>query len=307
MGTLEVVTDQKSVCGEGPVWDRQTNSIYWIDIVTGDIHRYQGGARDLVTLNVGQKIGAIAQCRSGHLVAAIKTGLSFIDFDNKSHWPINDPEADIPGNRFNDGKCDPSGRFWAGTMDDGHGLKAMGSLYTLERDLMVKKKQTGLTIPNGLVWDADKKTFYHIDTPTRKVMAFDYDDHNGEISNPREIISIPQGEGAPDGMAIDDEGMLWIAHWDGWKVSRWCPDTGSQLDGISLPVARVTSCTFGGKDLGDLYITTAKVGLSDEELLKQPLAGSLFVIKDSGYKGLPANTFDNRGAAMELLTGWRSF
>src|SRR5688572_30486576 len=113
MGTWEVVTDKKSVCGEGPVWDGETNSMYWIDIVTGDIHKYHVTAHDLATINVGQKIGAIAKCSSGHLVAAVKTGLYFIDFNNNSHRPIANPEADIPGNRFNDGKCDPSGRFWA--------------------------------------------------------------------------------------------------------------------------------------------------------------------------------------------------
>lgn len=303
MGTWEVVTDKKSVCGEGPVWDGETNSMYWIDIVTGDIHKYHVTAHDLATINVGQKIGAIAKCSSGHLVAAVKTGLYFIDFNNNSHRPIANPEADIPGNRFNDGKCDPSGRFWAGTMDDGNGIKNAGSLYTLEQDLTVKKKYAGLTISNGLAWN--NKTFYLIDTPTQKVMAFDYDDRSGEISNPREVISIPKDDGGPDGMTIDSEGMLWIAHWDGWKVSRWDPKSGLQLDEIRLPVARVTSCIFGGDGLEDLYITTAKVGLTHEELVRQPLAGSLFVIKKSGYKGMPPHIFDNSGTPMHIRSEWR--
>jgi len=300
MKTWEVVTNQKSKCGEGPLWDRETESLYWIDIVTGDIHRYHVKNQNLATINVGQKIGAIAKCSSGHLVAALKTGLYFIDFNKKSHGLIVHPEADIPGNRFNDGKCDPSGRFWAGTMDDGNGIKNAGSLYTLEHDLTIRKKSGGLTLSNGLAWALDNKTFYLIDTPTRKIMAFDYDDRSGKISNQRDIISIPTGDGNPDGMTIDNEGMLWIAHWNGWKVSRWNPKSGLQLDEIRLPVSLVTSCAFGGDNLESLYITTAKVGLTHEELERQPLAGSLFVFKKSGYQGVPPHTFDNSGIGMDL-------
>ncbi|WP_461533953.1 SMP-30/gluconolactonase/LRE family protein [Sinomicrobium sp.] len=307
MRDWEVLTNIKSLCGEGPVWDSETSSIYWIDVVGGDIHRYNTKSNSQKSIHTGQKIGAIAQCSSGHLIAALKKGLFFVDFERGYIKTIVNPESDRSGNRFNDGKCDPNGRFWVGTMDDGNNIKNAGSLYTLERDLTVLKKYSGLTISNGMVWSVDKRSFYLIDTPTQKVMAFDYDNSSGDISNKRDIISIPKGEGSPDGMTIDNEGMLWISHWDGWKVSRWNPHTGTQLFEIKLPVSRVTSCTFGGEKLEDLYITSAKVGLTHEEMAQQPLAGSLFVVKKSGFKGLPSNIFDNRKSAMDISsTEWQS-
>lgn len=287
----ETVTSSLSLCGEGPVWDSETKSIFWIDIITGDIHKYNTLSGKYSNINVGQKIGAITKCSSGHLVAALKTGLFLIDFDNNQLKFIENPESHIPSNRFNDGKCDPSGRFWAGTMDDGNGIREAGSLYTLEKDLSVSKKFTGLTISNGLAWSKKKKLFYLIDTPTKTVFGFDYDDESGGISNKRELILIPENNGSPDGMTIDEEGMLWIAHWDGWKVSRWDPSIGIMLDEIYLPVSRVTSCSFGGEDLDDLYITSAKVGLTEEEIQEQPLAGSLFVVQKCGFKGVNTHIF----------------
>ncbi len=290
---FSTVTNIQSLCAEGPVWDSETKSIFWIDIVTGDIHKYNTLSGKYASINVGQKIGAISKCSSGHLIAALKTGFYLIDFDNNQLKLITNPEFHILGNRFNDGKCDPSGRFWAGTMDDGNGIKEAGSLYTLEKDLSVSKKFCGLTISNGLAWSKDKKSFYLIDTPTKTVYEFDYNDESGEISNRRELIVIQENNGSPDGMTIDEEGMLWIAHWDGWKVSRWNPNTGMMLHEIYLPVSRVTSCSFGGEDLDDLYITSAKVGLTEEEILQQPLAGSLFVIEKCGFRGLQTYIFQS--------------
>jgi sugar lactone lactonase YvrE len=205
---------------------------------------------------------------------------------------ISNPEPQLPGNRFNDGKCDPAGRFWAGTMSHTDEPEK-GSLYLLGKDLSVTKKIEAVSISNGLAWSPDHKTFYYIDTPTKKVAAFHFDNTNGKIEDKRYIIQFLNNEGTPDGMTIDSEGMLWIAHWDGWQISRWNPVTGEKLKSILLPVSRVTSCCFGGKNLDDLYITSASTGLSDDQLKKEPLAGSLFVIKNTGFNGLPAFEFDN--------------
>ncbi len=166
-----------------------------------------------------------------------------------------------------------------------------GSLYVLDSDLKCSQKIKGVTISNGLAWSADRKTFYYTDTPTLEVAAFDYDDYTGAISNRRTIIRIEEKEGYPDGMTIDNEGMLWIAHWNGWQVTRWNPATGTKLLSIKLPVAKVTSCTFGGENFDDLYITSAKVDLTEAELKEQPFAGSLFVIRQCGFKGLPSFEF----------------
>ena len=122
--------------------------------------------------------------------------------------------------------------------------------------------------------------------------SFDFDVKTGDIGNRRVVVSIPEKEGFPDGMTIDREGKLWIAHWEGWQVARWDPETGKKLMSIQLPVARITCCTFGGENLQDLYITSAKVGLTAQQLEKQPLAGSLFVVKNCGYQGLPTVAFD---------------
>jgi sugar lactone lactonase YvrE len=142
-----------------------------------------------------------------------------------------------------------------------------------------------------MAWSSDYKTFYYIDTPTCEVVAYDFDLLTGNIGNKRVVIRIPPQEGFPDGMTIDNEGMLWIAHWDGWQVSRWNPNKGKKLLSIPLPVAQITSCTFGGDNLQDLYITSARVNLTEEQLKQQPLAGSLFVLRNSGFHGTPSFEF----------------
>jgi len=155
----------------------------------------------------------------------------------------------------------------------------------------VEKREDKITISNGLAWSLTDRAFYYIDTPTMKVVRYDYDNGTGAIGNKETIINIPREAGFPDGMTIDSEGMLWIAHWGGWQVTRWNPATGLQLTSIKLPVSNVTSCTFGGDTLEDLYITSARKGLNETELRKQPLAGSLFVIKNFGHTGVPATEY----------------
>ncbi|HCL84831.1 MAG TPA: SMP-30/gluconolaconase/LRE domain protein [Chitinophagaceae bacterium] len=287
----EPVVYHRCLLGEGPVWDAMRRTICWIDILQGEIHEYSPVNDMLKTLSVNQMIGSIAICKRGSFIAALQNGIGFIDRDTGAVQMISNPEAHLPGNRFNDGKCDPEGRFWAGTMSHTD-EPGKGSLYLLNKDLSIIKKLEKISISNGMAWSLDHKTFYYIDSPAFTVVAFDFDQATGEISNPKIIIQIAQKEGCPDGMTIDSEGMLWIAHWDGWQITRWDPVTGKKILAIHLPVARVTSCCFGGDGLGDLYITSARTGLDDDQLKKQPLAGSLFVIKNTGYCGLPAFEFN---------------
>jgi len=167
-----------------------------------------------------------------------------------------------------------------------------GSVYVVEKDLSISKRIESVTISNGMAWSINHKTFYFIDTPTFEVVAYDFNKHSGNINNKRTIIKIANEDGYPDGMTIDNEGMLWIAHWDGWQVTRWDPNSGEKIYSIQLPVAKVTSCTFGGENYGDLYITSAKVGLREDELEKQPLSGSLFILRNCGFKGMPAFEFE---------------
>lgn len=287
---IDVVVKHTCLLGEGPVWDIKNERLLWIDILRGDIHQFYPETGKFETFNTGRLIGSIAICAKGGLIAALQDGFALIDMEKMQIEILKDPEAHLPNNRFNDGKCDPAGRFWAGTMSLTEEPLA-GSVYTIERDFSVTKKIEGVTISNGMAWSIDHTVFYYIDTPTFEVVAYNYDKSNGNISNKRTIIKIPKEHGYPDGMTIDSEGMLWIAHWDGWRITRWNPAAGKQLDCISLPAAKVTSCTFGGKHLEDLYITTASKELNEDELKQQSLAGSTFVIPNCGYSGLPAFEF----------------
>jgi sugar lactone lactonase YvrE len=289
----EIVLDHLCLLGEGPVWDARQKTICWIDILQGEIREFNPVNKDYKTISVNQMIGAIAICKNGDFLAALKNGFGFIGRNSGEVSMIGNPEPRLAGNRFNDGKTDPAGRFWAGTMSHTDEPE-QGSLYVLDKDLAITKKLERISISNGLAWSADHKTFYYIDTPTSAVVAYQYEKSSAEITNKRIIIQIPKEDGFPDGMTIDSEDMLWIAHWDGWQVSRWNPGTGKKIKTVPLPVARVTSCCFGGEDLGDLYITSARTGLSSEQLKEQPLAGSLFVIKKMGFSGLPAFEFEYR-------------
>lgn len=287
---IERVGDISCTLGEGPVWNQEKESICWIDILQGYIHQYCLPTKEQKSIHAGQMVGSVCLHTPQQLIAAVENGFATIDLENEIITPIADPENDLTENRFNDGKCDPAGRFWAGTMNRS-GNQPSANLYVLDKDFSVRKIKSGLHVSNGLAWSPDQKTFYLIDTFQRHVLAFDYDQYTGNISNEREIIKIPAAMGKPDGMTIDVEGMLWICLWDGWKVTRWDPANGKLLSDFKLPAARVTSCTFGGKDLDDLYVTTARVGLDDGELKNQPLAGSLFVIKKCGFTGLPTTPF----------------
>jgi sugar lactone lactonase YvrE len=281
----KVVTEHRCWLGEGPVWDARQKRIFWIDILNGEIQYFYPESDQHHICKIGRMVGAIALKRSGGVIAAVKGGFANIDLDDGAVHLITEVEAHLPGNRFNDGKCDPAGRFWAGTMSIAD-MPHAGSLYTLEKDFTVHTKLTGVTCSNGLAWSHDHTTLYYIDSPTRQVMAYRYNMINGAITDPGIAVEIPEGKGYPDGMTIDTEGMLWVALWDGWKVIRYNPHTGEQLHEVTLPVSRPTSCVFGGEAMNDLYVTSAREGLSEEELKEQPLAGSLFVIKKCGFTGM---------------------
>jgi sugar lactone lactonase YvrE len=275
----QIAVNHSCFLGEGPVWDAANNCIYWVDIIPADIHRYSLATQQHEIFNVGKMVGAIVLRKSGGLVAALQNGFAFIDFYDKTITPIADPEANLPGNRFNDGKCDPAGRFWAGTMPFNE-KEPVGNVYMLDTDLSVTRKIEGVTISNGLAWTADNKIFYYIDTPTRLVVAYDYNVATGSITNKRVAVDVHNQLGYPDGMTIDKNGMLWIAFFGGWQVAQFNPHTGEKLQTIALPAANITCCTFGGADLTDLYVTSATKELTAADKLQQPNAGCLFVIKN---------------------------
>jgi len=261
-----------------------------VNIMGNEVHEFRPATGQDRTFDVGQPVGTVVPRRSGGVMVALRDGFAALDTEAGKLTMIADPEAHLPGNRFNDGKCDPAGRFWAGTMRIAEDQKGAGSLYRLDPDLSVHKMWSNITVANGIAWSHDAKTMYYIDTPTLTVVAFEYNVETGAIANPRPVVHTPDGPGFPDGMTIDAEGMLWVAYWDGWRVVRWDPATGKALAVIELPVARVTAPWFGGPHLDELYITSARIGLSAEAAAKQPHAGSIFVVWP-GVTGLPAFEF----------------
>lgn len=287
---IEVVVDHQCLLGEGPVWDAKRKLIYWIDILKGEIHEYSPENKNHRTIKTNEIIGSIGLCVNGNFIAAMKSGFAFIDRITGEIKIINNPESYLTGNRFNEGKCDPGGRFLAGTMSL-TGKPGAGSLYALETNLSVTKKISEVSVSNGMAWSPGHEVFYYIDTPTCEVTSYNYDKTSGEINNKKIVIKILEEDGPPDGMTIDNEGMLWVAHWDGWQITRWNPLTGGKLFAIKLPVQKVTSCAFGGENMQDLYIISASVGLTSDEKKAQPLAGSLFAIKNTGFTGMEGFEF----------------
>jgi sugar lactone lactonase YvrE len=286
---VELVTGTQSGLGEGAIWNHRTSQLYWVDITGKILNIYTPRLGVNRELYVGQMIGMVVPAKTGRAVIALENGLYYLDPETGTKNLIVDPEEEIDGNRFNDGKCDPAGRLWAGTMST-VGKSAMGTLYRLDPDSSVHQMVTGVSVSNGIAWSKDQTRMYYIDTPTRKVMGYDYNNSTGEISNPSPVIEVPAEMGHPDGMTIDSEGNLWICLWGGAAVGCWNPVTGELLRKIKVPAKNVTSCAFGDADLGTLYITTAKVDTSPEEMKVYPNAGSLFKVR-TGNTGVEAFFF----------------
>jgi sugar lactone lactonase YvrE len=285
----ELVLDARADIGEGPAWEARTGSLYWVDIHARHLHIFSPLEGTDRLIDVGEFLGCATPRDAGGLVLGLCSGFATLDLSTEKLTRLVNPEPHLPGNRFNDGKCDPAGRFLAGTMDDVE-IKASGSLYSLAPDGTLKTLISGTRVSNGLAWSSDYRTFYFIDTPTRVVMAYDYDLATGEIANPRLVVSVPPELGWPDGMTSDIEGMLWVALWGGAKLTRWNPATGQLVAEIPLPAFNVSSCAFGGPDLTDIYVTSARKGISAEQLAKYPLSGGVFCIR-TNIRGMPTFEF----------------
>ncbi len=286
---VELLVDSHSLVGEGPLWDEEKQALYWVDIMSNKVCVYDPAKKKNTALDVGQPVGTVVVRESGGLMLALHHGFGAFDPETKKLTLIADPEAHLPENRFNDGKCDPAGRFWAGTMAFA-ATEGAGSLYCLDTDLSVRKVLGDISISNGIVWSLDHRTMYYIDSLKKDVRAYDFDVQTGQIANERIACRTPEEMGIPDGMAIDAEGMLWVAHYGGSRVCRWDPRTGQVLETIPLPVSRVTACAFGGKDLDVLYITSASYMMSAADAEKEPHAGGLFACRP-GFRGVPSFRF----------------
>lgn len=285
----EIVLDHICKLGEGPVWDAEQKKIWWLDIVQGEIHQFNTITKQHSSFKAGEMIGCIVPREQGGFIAGLENGIGFIDVENNEVMHLINPEEGL-NNRCNDGKADAEGRFWVGTMSKTE-EENMGNFYMVDADLSIQKKLEHVSISNGLAWNDDNTILYYINTPTNYIFAFDFDMETGSINNQRVVVDLTHEKGFADGMTIDEEGMLWVAFYDGWRVARYNPVTGDLLQQVDLPVANATCCTFGGENLTDLYITTASKEMSDEALQQQPHAGKLFVVKNTGVKGTPTKKF----------------
>jgi L-arabinonolactonase len=282
---VERILPVQNRLGEGPLWSVKEGALYWVDIDGHCFYRYRPATGAVERFETELSVGVL-RLRSGDgLVMATRDGFAFWDWKTQSLTFIADPEADIPESRFNDGGVDRRGRFWAGTLGPG----ATNSLYRLDPDLSVHTMDTGISVSNGIGWSPDNRTMYYTDSPLRVIYAYDYDLATGAIANRRPFVHTPEGEGVPDGLAVDSEGFIWSARWDGWRIARYDP-AGKLEREIRMPVQRPTACAFGGAGLNELYITSASVGISDEAKRSQPFAGDVFrVVTD--VKGLPEPAF----------------
>jgi len=285
----ELVIDSKSVLGEGALWDHNRKRLLFVDIEKHLLYLYDPVADKLKSVDTGQRIGTVVPRQDGRLLVALEKTMAVLDPDTEALEVVAEVEADLPHNRFNDGKCDPAGRFWVGTMAMDDNVGGAG-LYRLDSDYKIKQMLPGVTISNGIVWSLDRTRMYYIDTPTRNIDCFDYDDITGGIVNRRTIIEIPQAMGYPDGMTIDSDGQLWIAMFGGAAVTCWNPNEGRLIASYPIPAINVTSCAFGGDHLDELYVTTARFLMLDEHFSTYPQAGGLYRLKP-GASGLPCFEF----------------
>jgi sugar lactone lactonase YvrE len=275
--SVGLLADTRNLIGECPLYDAANERLYWVDMYDPAVYRFDCRSGKLSSYLQDEMVTALALTREGMLIAA-QSGLWLADPDTLRRIRyLGHPEAHIPGNRFNDGKCDGGGRFWVNTIDLEFGAGA-GALYRREADGSFAMVETGLTLPNGLGWSPDNRTMYLVETRERAIYAYDFSYDTGQISNRRVLVSLPvDASGAPDGMAVDGVGNIWVALFDGWRVSQFSPE-GRLLREVVLPVPRPTSCAIGGPDGQTLFVTSARIRVSERMLQEAPHSGAVFAI-----------------------------
>jgi sugar lactone lactonase YvrE len=277
---------------EGPRWDADRDELLWVDIIGSRLHRARlgpdGQLDEVTSFQFDRFVGAVAPAAGGGYVLAAGGGFLFADASGKVR-ELAQPEAGRSDVRMNDGACDPQGRFWAGTMahDESPGA---GVLYRLELDGTCTTVLAGLTISNGIGWSPDGSAMYLSDSGTGTIDVFDFDAASGEIGARRTIVQISEPGVAPDGLTVDEKGGIWVALWGGGALRCYSPE-GSLLATVPVPVDRPTSCAFGGPDRATLFITTARHGLDESALARQPDAGRVFRVDGLGVSGAPCATY----------------
>jgi sugar lactone lactonase YvrE len=283
----EILYPSQCILGESPLWHAERKCCFWVDIENGVLYEYNWISETTRSWKFNYRLTLVLQGKGDQLILALNTKIARFNLESEQLEWLLDVEISSSENRCNDGACDSSGRLWLGTMHLDQTNNA-GALYCIDTNLNVHKKLNETTISNGIAWSLDNRLLYYIDSPTKVVQAFIFDEKSGEIIFEKNVIQIPDETGSPDGMTIDEEGMLWIAHWGGFGVYRWNPQNGKLIDKIEVPVPQVSSCAFAGVNLDYLVITTARENLKDEELRKYPESGGFFFTKVN-VKGMESN------------------
>lgn len=287
----QVVFRAEATTGEGAIWHPGRQTLFWVDIEGKKLYEFHPAEKKCNEWTFDRMITTVVPESDSTVIAALQNEIVRLDLNSGITTPVA-PIPDAEGKvRCNDGKCDPQGRLWIGTMGFG-APEGAGTLYIVVPEGTVTVKLEKVTISNGIVWSADQQYMYYNDTPTGKIARYRYRATDGEISYDGTAVEIPAPNGAPDGMTIDSNGNLWVAQWGGSAVYCYDPHTGQLLAKIEVPAPHVASCAFGGKELDTLYITTARAGLTDKQLKQYPLSGSLFACKP-GVKGVKPAYFGN--------------
>jgi sugar lactone lactonase YvrE len=284
--SVDLALHTPALLGEGPRWDAAAGRLIWVDIDGCALHLFDPPSATDRAIPLGARVCAAAPIAGDELLVALADRLVVLDLSDDSVETLTElpHAADI---RLNDGVCDAAGRFWVGSMalDERPGA---GAFYRYA-DGVLDVVFDDVTVSNGIGWSPDGRRMYYVDSQTHRLDELDFDVESGRASNRKPLVSIDPADGLPDGLAVDDDGCIWVALWRGAAVRRYTPD-GSLDRVIDVPADKVTACCFGGSDGRSLYVTTASVGLTADQARSQPLAGSLFVA-DVGIGGPPAFPF----------------
>lgn len=287
---VKIFFSHKCSLGEGAIWNAKTQELIFVDIEDKKLFFLPPSGKSPEVHDLPERIGTVVPTHfNDKVIVALANGIFEFSRKGEKLKLLANPHPNQPQLRMNDGKCDPFGRLWVGSM---HLKQTTGaaSLYKIDHDGSFEQMIDSVTISNGIVWSLDGSKMYYIDTPTGEVAQYDFDPKTGAISNRKTAIKVPESMGYPDGSTIDSEGMIWIALWNGNCVTRWNPNTGELLQKVEVPAHNITSCAFGGKDLETLFITSSRLDMTEEELEQFPDAGSVFSVK-VGVKGIESIPF----------------
>ena len=288
---VECVLKAEAIVGESPVWCARERVLYWVDITGQQIHRFHPASGVNDTFHLPDPVTCVALRERGGLLATLRKDFAFFDPGTERLRVLDRVEEDKPDNRFNGGKCDRQGRFWAGTMNGKHWDAPSGSLYRLDADLRVTCEQTGCVCANGLDWSPDGRVLYFTESFAYGIFAYDFEAATGQIANRRLFASVDQSSGAfPDGLTVDAEGCVWSVHNAVGRVVRYTPCRQHRPRGATARAAPVRLLRSAGTSLDILYVTTARETMTADQLAEAPLSGSLFAVTP-GVRGLPPSYF----------------